>query len=298
MTHCVNKVLLYYKRALCYFSMAYQSSRSSSVSYADSGISSDRQDDNVNPRFACFWLDGCQGMHEFDHCQARKAQLRGKLGIYYSPNTLFKRFTRDNLSEVSLQHNPTGCTMISLLIYKYENDQIWLLFINQLLKENHRDTHCERRPYLALLSSNPRTKGERPEMIAQRAMELITAENTLTTGLRSKLKRFLFIDAFAIYPLFIMKEQADLLDCPLPQNTHIQSLHWFPLATIQSKMSKKEDFLKYPATNVELAQIRQSCYPKIDLDGDDGIKYHMWYPTTKVLNCIHNYVEFDQFLSS
>ncbi|CAF1256593.1 unnamed protein product [Adineta steineri] len=65
--------------------MASSNTRRSSSSYSDSGISVSTAGTTVNQRYACYWTNQCQGHHELDQCQDRRNQLRGKLGIYYSP---------------------------------------------------------------------------------------------------------------------------------------------------------------------------------------------------------------------
>lgn len=193
--------------------MASNDSRRSSISAADSGISCTTNATTVNPLYECNWSDECQGRHELDDCRKRKNELRGKLGIYYSPNAMFKRFQYDEMNNLSLEHNPTGCTMVNLLIFKKENDEISLLFVMKLLKQKRHDHDEEtiRQPLLALPSSNPRTKNEIPKQVAARALNIITNENEITADVRSRLKRFLFVDASTIYPLYLTNDQADLL---------------------------------------------------------------------------------------
>lgn len=277
--------------------MASSNSRRSSCSNADSGISCQTTAETVNPRYACYWTDNCKGKHELDSCRIRPNELRGKLGIYYSPNSIYKRFSRDQINNLPLGHNPTGCTMISLLIYKNENNETWLLFVTKLVKEKQPDDgeRTVRQLLLALPSSNPRKKNEDLKNVAARALESITNTSEINKDLRSRLKRFLFVDANAIYPLYLNNEQANLLTTQFSSNEEVTSLHWHPLSTVLSKLPEWNDYLSRPAEENELAQIRHPTRVGIQLNNDDE-NSKIWSVTTSSLMCIRNHVGFEEFL--
>lgn len=276
--------------------MAYASSRSSSISCADSGISVGT---DVNPRYACYWIDSCRGQHEIVNCSFRHKDLRGKLGIYYSPNAMFKRFTLDRINSLPLDSNPTGCTRISLLIYKVVDNEKWLLFVTQKRKEKQQHHETDSSPQLRLTfpSSNPRKKNEMQKDVALRALEGITHEREITKDLRPRLKRFLFVDAYATYPLFITNEHADLLTASFSPNEEDISLHWFPLSTVLSQLPTWENYLTRQAEDGELAQIRHDIRAGINLTTANE-EYTIWSVTATVLMCIRNHVGFDEFLQA
>jgi hypothetical protein len=277
--------------------MASGNSRRSSSSYADSGISCDTTTATVNSRYACYWLKNCQGQHEVDDCKARRSELRGKLGIYYSPNAIFKRFSRDQINNLPLESNPTGSTMINLLIYKKHNDEIWLLFITKFLKEKQHEgvVGQNRQLLLTLPSSNPREKNEMAKQVAVRALESITNENEITKDLRGRLKRFLFVDASVIYPLYLTNEQADLLTTHFSANDEVISLHWFTLSTVLDQLPEWNNYLGKQAEEDELAQIRHHTHAGIKLNTENE-EYTMWSVAACCLLCIRNHVGFETFL--
>ena len=238
--------------------MASVNSRKSSASPADTSISSLNDGAPVDERYACYWLNTCRGEHEIDHCATRRADLRGKLGIYYSPNNIYKRFRKDGINDLSLEENPTGCMMIQLLIYKIEENQVWLLFITRYVKDKNRSEQQEAQPLLTLPSAHPHTKNERPEVMAKRAMGTITNINELTDHLRPQLKRFLFVDASVIYPLQLTKDRADLLEKHFQPTTQVESLRWIRLDWIRDNFPQW-DYLKTPVQNNELAQVREGA---------------------------------------
>jgi len=277
--------------------MASSNSRRSSISNADSGISCTTNAATVNPRYACYWSDKCHGQHELDDCQLRKSQLRGKLGIYYSSNAMFKRFKYDNENDLSLEHNPTGCTMVNLLIYKQENNEISLLFVMKQLKEKRHD-HEEgiiRQPLLALPASYPCRKDEIPKQVAVRALETITDKSEITVDVRVRLKRFLFVDASVIYPLYLTNDQANLLTNDFFQNEEVTSLHWFPLSTVLNQLPEWNDYLSKQEEGKNLAQVRHPNLTGIKLN-KDNLEYTMWSVTSFCLMCIRNHVGFETFL--
>ncbi|CAF4896026.1 unnamed protein product [Rotaria sp. Silwood1] len=277
--------------------MESSNSRSSSVSRADSGISCNTTDTTVNPRYECRWTDNCRGQHELDDCPVRLRELRGKLGIYFSPNASFKHFSRDHMNDLSLESNPTGCTMIHLLIYKRKNNETWLLFVTKFAKEKRRDNEAtpNRQILLTLPSSNPCMKGEYHKNIAARALNSITNESEITTNLRPRLKRFLFVDANAIYPLYLTDEQADLLTTHFSPNEEVISLHWYPLSTVLSQLPNWDDYLSRQAEGRELAQVRHPDHTGIKLNTENN-EHTMWSVTATCLMCIRNLVGFDAFL--
>jgi hypothetical protein len=277
--------------------MASSNSRRSSCSNADSGISCQTTAKTVNPRYACYWTDNCKGKHELDSCRIRPNELRGKLGIYYSPNGIYKRFGRDQINNLPLENNPTGCTMISLLIYKNENNEPWLLFVTKLVKEKQPDDgeRTVRQLLLALPSSNPRKKNEDLKNVAARALESITNTSEINKDLRSRFKRFLFVDANATYPLYLNNEQANLLTTQFSSNEEVTSLHWYPLSTVLSKLPEWNDYLSRQAEGNELEQVRHPTRVGIQLNNDDE-NSKIWSVTTSSLMCIRNHVGFEEFL--
>ena len=280
--------------------MAYRndSSRRSSVSNADSGISSLNLGRGVNSRYACFWCEGCQGRHELDDCPQRESELRGKLGIYYCTNGVFKRYLRDEMNNLSLRDNPTGSTMFNLLIYKHENDQTWVLFVmkHRRDKQQNGDESNHRQYLLALPSSSPRQRNERPEQIARRALETITTVNAITQNLRSRLRRFLFVDAAVIYPLHLTNDQAQLLTDSFSPNEEVLSLHWFPLPIALDPDQKFTNYLSRDEEGNNLAQVRHFKFPNIVLnDGDRNLT--MWSVLVGFLVYIENHVGLERFLN-
>ena len=186
-------------------------------STASSGYSSQHVSD-VNPHYACYWLDACGGGHELNQCECWKDELRGQLGLYYSPfgmPTYFGVETNSNLT-----YNPTGCTTVHVLIYTIRSDgRKYILF-------GMRDQDG----VLVLPSSKPRRRGEPSVEAARRALEWITEETTIVgQGLQS---RFLFFDANIIHPLYLTNEQAELLMQNFMSSEQIGSLHWLSLEAV------------------------------------------------------------------
>ncbi|UJR07332.1 hypothetical protein I4U23_011619 [Adineta vaga] len=83
----------------------------------------------------------------------------------------YHRRERDEVNYKDLSTNPTGCTMVLLLIYKIENNTTWLLFVTKFLKEKRQKYEKEstRQSLLAFPSSNPCKKGEDHTEVALRA---------------------------------------------------------------------------------------------------------------------------------
>ena len=138
------------------------------ASSTSSGYSSQSSSIAVNPRYSCFWLDSCCGQHELTACSHWKNDLRGKLGIYYSPNGFYKRFARDALNNVHLSHNPTGCTTVHLLIYRIRPNGEKEVLFGLSHRRNTRD-EATRHPLLSFPSSKPCKRGEYGKPIARRA---------------------------------------------------------------------------------------------------------------------------------
>jgi hypothetical protein len=186
-------------------------------SEASSGYSS-QYGLRVNPRYACYWLDSCGGNHELDQCESWKDDLRGQLCHYYSALGVPTYF--DVGSHPKLQHNPTGCTKVHVLIYTIRSQgQTEILFA---LSRQHQE--------LVFPSSKPRRRGEPHTEIARRASEWITEKTTIIEqGLKS---RFFFSDANIIYPVHLTNEQADQLTDTFNPNEGIRSLHWFSLESV------------------------------------------------------------------
>ena len=276
----------------------------SSSIFSDSGFNSFGSSrsvsttNTVNLRYACYWLDDCRGFHEVDHCPAREKDLRGKLGIYYSPNAMYNRYSVDKQNNVSLKSNPTGRTMINLLIYRKRDDQVQVLFVTKLLIEKNRKDQADknRQLVLALPSSNPQKKEERPEIVATRALETITDRKELLEKLRPHLKRFLFVDASVVYPLFLTEERANLLTEHFTPNEEVHSLHWFPLEYVLSELPVCIDYLKQPAQGDELAQVRHSIATASVKLQDGSTEYNVWSVLVFYLLCIREHVQFHTFL--
>jgi len=277
--------------------MASSNTRRSSSSYSDSGVSINTTDTTVNSRYACYWLNTCQGKHEVDDCGVRKSELRGKLGIYYSPMAMYRRFNCDQINKLPLESNPTGCTMIQLLIYKKENDETWLLFVTKFLKEKRRENEegINRMLLLTFPSSNPRQKNELQKQVAARALESIMDNSNILQAPRSRLKRFLFVDANSIYPLYLTNEDANLLNTHFLPNEEVTSLHWFPLSTVLSQLPEWNNYLTRQEIEGELAQVRHDVHAGIKLKKGNE-EFTMWSVTATCLMCIRNHVGFEEFL--
>ena len=244
-----------------------------------------------NPRYACYWLDSCRGQHELDQCSHWRRELHGKLGIYYSPNGIYKRFSYDNLSHADLTNNPTGCTTVHLLIYTVRpQGEKEILF--GLSNRKNDDQEANRRPLLSFPSSKPRKRGEYGMPVAHRAFEWVSDRSDISKqGLKS---RFLYQHANVIYPLYVTNEQADILTQNFIANEEILSLHWFPLTAVLKCLPEWPKFLTKEATTNELAQRDHFKPIPIHLD-----QYELWLAAATCLMCIREYVPgaFETFLN-
>jgi hypothetical protein len=260
------------------------------ASTASSGYSS-QFSAATNPRYACYWLDSCRGQHELNQCSHWRDELRGKLGIYYSPNNIYKRFSHDHLSNVNLTNNPTGCTTVHLLIYTIRSQgETEILFG----LSNRKDAHIEdnRRPLLSFPVSKPRERGEYGIPIARRAFEWVTDQTDISQqGLK---KRFLYQHANVIYPLYVTNEQANTLTQNFIANEELMSLHWFPLTAVLERLPEWENFLTREATETELAQ-----HKHFDPIGIELGEYQIWSVAATCLMCIREHVPggFETFLT-
>jgi len=246
----------------------------------------------LNPHYLCYWADSCNGQHELNQCPYWEDELRGKLGIYYSPSGTYELFTQDRISGVNLENNNTGCTTVRLLIYNDEKKEV--LFGLKSCKEtiNGRE---ERRRLLTFPSAQPRRRNERMFRIPPRAFEWLTtntdfANQCLQQGLKN---RFLFQNANVIYPVRLTNEQASKLTQNFVQNEEFQSLYWFPLSQILSQLPPWPNYLKQNKTENELAQV-----PHIKPTGIQLGRYQLWFVTATCLMCIREHVPggFDTFL--
>jgi hypothetical protein len=262
---------------------------SSIASTTSSGYSS-QLNAASNPRYACYWLDECRGQHELNQCDYWPKELRGKLGIYYSPNGIYKRFSYDRISDVNLTYNPTGCTTVHLLIYTIRSQgEKEILFGLSNRREAHEEAN--RRALLSFPLSKPRKCGEYGMPIARRAFEWITDRTDICQqGLKS---RFLYQHANVIYPFYVTNEQADLLTHNFIANEQLISLHWFPLKTVLERLPECKKFLTHQATRNELAQ-HQHIHPI----GIQLGECHLWSVTAACLMCIREHVPggFETFL--
>jgi hypothetical protein len=245
----------------------------------------------LNPHYLCYWVDSCNGQHELNRCPYWDDELRGKLGIYYSPSGTYELFTEDRISGVNLENNNTGCTKVHLLVYNDEKKEV--LFGLRWCKESKND--LRKRPLLAFPSAQPRRRSERMIRIPPRAFEWLTtdtdfAEQCLKQGLKN---RFLFQNANVIYPVYLTNEQASRLTQSFVQNEEFRSLHWFPLSQILSQLPPWPNYIKQNKTENELAQIRHDRPTGIQLG-----RYELWSVTAMCLMCIREHVPggFDTFL--
>ncbi|CAF4004842.1 unnamed protein product [Rotaria sp. Silwood1] len=136
--------------------------------------SSNRLNTTINPGYACYWSDSCRGLHELNQCPYRNAELHGKLDVYYSSIGIYKRFSVDKLSHVSLKGNPTGRTMVHLLIYTIRSQgEIEILFgLGHRKNTSSEETRC---PLLSLPLTRPCKRGESGMQMARRALEWVTS---------------------------------------------------------------------------------------------------------------------------
>ncbi|CAF1256571.1 unnamed protein product [Adineta steineri] len=182
--------------------------------------------------------------------------------------------------------------MINLLIYKIENNETLLLFASKLVKEPGQH---DRQLLLTFPSSNPCRRDEHQIQVAERALKTITNENEILSSLRSRLKRFLFVDARSIYPLYLTNEQADLLTEKFSPNEEVTSLHWFRLSTVLSQLPEWNNYLTREPIGKELAQVRHDDLSGIRLS-EENEAGTLWSVTAFCLMCIRNHVGFEEFL--
>lgn len=117
---------------------------------------------SVNPRYSCYWLDSCCGQHELMKCLRWENELcgSGRKGIYYSSDGSYKHFNHGSLS-----YNPTGCTTVHLLIYRFRpHGEKEVLF--GLSHRRNTPDEATRHPLLSFLCSKPRKRGEYGKPIA------------------------------------------------------------------------------------------------------------------------------------
>ncbi|CAF0767963.1 unnamed protein product [Didymodactylos carnosus] len=240
-----------------------------------------------NPRYACYWLDSCRGDHELNQCTHWRNELRGKLGIYYSPSGIYKRFSEDRISGVKLQFNPTGCTTVHLLVF---NDNRDILFGMKWCHEKHDDDD-DRRLLLTFPSAKPRKQGEYGLPIAQRAFQWLSEDNKLSEGLK---KRFLYQHANVIYPCHLTNDQATSLTKTFTTNEELLSLHWFPLTKVLENLPVWNNYLLSKEKPNELAQIDGIQPMEVKL----GEECRLWSVITRSLMCIREHVPggFEEFL--
>ena len=150
----------------------------------------------------------------------------------------------------------------------------------------------------ALPSSNPRTKGERPEAVGRRALETVTDRNELLEWVRPHLQRFLFVDASVIYSLLLTEDHAALLTKNFKPNDEVHSLHWFPLEYVLRQLPESPHYLKQPAEGDELAQVRHSIITATVKLRNGDTECNVWSVLEFYLMCIREHVQFDTFLQS
>jgi hypothetical protein len=148
---------------------------------------------------------------------------------------------------------------------------------------------------LTFPSSNPRQKNELQKQVAARALESIIDNSDILKAPRSRLKRFLFVDANSIYPLYLTNEDANLLTNHFLPNEEVTSLHWFPLSTVLSQLPEWNNYLARQEMEGELAQVRHDVHTGIKLNKGNE-EFTMWSVTATCLMCIRNHVGFEEFL--
>lgn len=201
------------------FSMASPTESEASSGYSSQHVAA------VNPHYACYWLEACDGGHELNRCSKWNDELKGHLSRYYSPLGIPTYFGVETDSK--LEHNPTGCTTVHVLIYttRPQGRKDILLGLN--------DQHG----VLVFPSSKPRRRGEPSMEVARRALEWITEETTIMgQGLQS---RFVFFDANIIYPLYLTNEQTDRLIQTFMPSEQIRSLHWLSLEAVLQLLAER-----------------------------------------------------------
>ncbi|CAF1256623.1 unnamed protein product [Adineta steineri] len=276
--------------------MASGNTQTSGSSCSDGGVSISTAGTTVNQRYACEWIDTCQRKHELDECGHRRNQLQGKLGIYYSPVAAFNQYVRDEINNLSLEFNPIGCKLIHLLIYKIENNETWLLFVSQLFKKKGQQGQIgNEQLLLAFPSLNPCRRDEMLTEVAERALRTITNENEIVLNVQSHIKRFLFVNANIIYPLYLTNEQANILTEKFSPDDEIKSLHWFRLSTVLDQLPEWNNYVTRQSNGKELALVRQDGHTGIRLIKESE-KLTLRPATALCLLSIRNHVGFEEFL--
>ncbi|CAF3568621.1 unnamed protein product [Rotaria sp. Silwood1] len=246
--------------------------------------------ETANPHYACYWLDSCGGHHELNQCSRWRAELRGKLGIYYSQNGKYTTFDYDHRSGVNLKHNRTECTTMHLLIYTIRsNGETEILF--GLSNRRNKHSEANRRSLLSFPTSKPRKRNEDGEQIARRAFKWIADQIDIPeNGLKP---RFLFQNANVVYPLHLNNEQADIFTENFTPNEELLSLHWVSLRLVLERLLEWTNYLTSEATANELAQQRDINPIGIHLG-----EHELWSVTTTCLMCIREHVPggFETFL--
>ncbi len=268
-----------------------QSQESTTSSGYWSSAASQTAGSPLNPHYLCYWDESCKGQHELNQCKHWKKELRGKLGIYYSPLGTYKLFTQDAISGVNLEHNNTGCTRVHVLVYNDEKKEV--LFGLRWCGEGKGNG--QKRLLLAFPSAEPNQRNGNMLEIPSRAFQWLTADKDfanqcLEQGLKN---RFLFQNANVIYPVHLTNEQASKLIRNFVPNEEFQSLHWFSLAEILSQLSLRPNYKKPEEPEIELAQIQ-----KIEPNEIKPGEYQLWPVIARCLIYIKKHVPggFKRFL--
>jgi hypothetical protein len=99
------------------------------------------------------------------------------------------------------------------------------------------------------------------------------------------IKRFLFQDANVIYPVHLTNEQASEVTRYFVRNEELQSLHWFPLSEILSRLPPWPNYITQTETDTELAQMQ-----RIEPTGIKLGEHQLWSVIATCLMCITNHV--------
>ena len=220
-----------------------------------------------------------------------RGDLHAKKGIYYSESGLYKRFSRDALSSVNLENNPTGYTSVYLLVHtiRPENGEVEILFGLKSYRGERDEANPH--PLLGLPAAKPRKRNEAGRSIARRAFERIS--NQADIGNQGLKTRFLFQHRSVIYPLYLTTEHARTVTESFTPNEQLLSIRWVPLASVLERLPPWDDYLISEATSTELAQHRYIHPVGIQIGPNK-----LWQGTATCLMCIREYVPggFHQFL--
>lgn len=249
----------------------------------------------LDPHYLCYWLDSCNGQHELKDCNDWRRELGGKLGIYYAPSGDYKEFPEYRTDRVNLENNPTGSTLIHLLIYNDDKKEV--LFGLRRCVENKDDPQRRRVLFaLALPSKPPRQRNENMSRIPYRIFQWLTtdtnfANQCLEQGLQN---RFLFQNANVIYPVHLTNEQASKLTENFRPNQEFQSIHWVSLSNILSQLPPWSNYIIRQKTNDDIAHIQHIKPTGIKVE-----KHDLWSVTVTCLMCIREHVPggLDTFLA-